>query len=197
MGCPVWHPPQSYHCMSSIPVSLPHVSAPEMILYTLSSATAVLNDSGLFRRQPHDLSHLKFATQLDPPKKGRRCVELGRTASIDKRAQPFYTGWYLKDLYSGADADRNGHTVVPSACTRKIAVMMAVHQGKFTLDQPVTIQAKYQDNRSGCFQHLQPGFTVQFRDLLVMMIIVSDNTSTGTVADMLGLDAINEFWTLK
>lgn len=118
-------------------------------------------------------------------------------------AQPFYTGWYLKDLQSGADADRNGHTVVPSASTRKIAVMMAalraVHQGTLTLDQPVTIQSKYQDNRSGCCQHLQPGFTIQFRDLLVMMIIVSDNTSTGTVAgtvaDMLGLDEINEFYT--
>jgi beta-lactamase class A len=111
--------------------------------------------------------------------------------------QPFDTGWYLKDLRSGAEADRGGHIVVPSASTRKIAVMMAamkaVHEGKIALDQPVTIQAKYQDNNSGCFQHLQPGFTIQFRDALVMMIIVSDNTCTGTVADMVGLDEINAF----
>jgi beta-lactamase class A len=55
----------------------------------------------------------------------------------------------------------------------------------------VTIQAKYQNNDSGCFQHLQPGFTIQLRDALVMMIIVSDNTCTGTVVDMVGLDPIN------
>ena len=108
---------------------------------------------------------------------------------------PFHTGWYLKDLRTGYTAHRNGHVVVPSASTRKIAIMMtalkAVHEGKLALDQPVTIQAKYQNNDSGCFQHLQPGFIIQLRDVLVMMIIVSDNTCTGTVVDMVGLDAIN------
>ena len=110
---------------------------------------------------------------------------------------PFHTGWYLKDLASGAEADRNGQVVVPSASTRKISILMAalkaVNEGRFRLDQPVEIQAKYQNNDSGCFQHLQPGFTIQFRDCLVMMIIVSDNTCTGTVVDMLGLDCINDF----
>jgi beta-lactamase class A len=66
-----------------------------------------------------------------------------------------------------------------------------VHEGLLTLDQPVTIQAKYQNNDSGCFQHLRPGFTIQFFDALVMMIIVSDNTCTGTIADMVGLDQVN------
>src|SRR5919109_4898461 len=108
---------------------------------------------------------------------------------------PFHTGWYLKALRTGETAHRHGHVVVPSASTRKIAIMMtalkAVHEGKLALDQPVTIQAKYQNNDSGCFQHLQPGFTIQLRDVLVMMIIVSDNTCTGTVADLVGLEPIN------
>ena len=69
-------------------------------------------------------------------------------------AQPFDTGWHLKDLRSGAELDRSGHVVVPSASTRKIAILMtalkAVNEGKLALDQPVTIQAKYQDNVSGC-----------------------------------------------
>ncbi len=110
-------------------------------------------------------------------------------------SQPFHTGWYLKDLRTGAAADRHGNVIVPSASTRKIAIMMAalkgVHAGDFALDQPVTIQAKYQHNNSGCFQHLRPGFTITFQDALVMMIIVSDNTCTGTVADMVGLDRVN------
>ena len=110
---------------------------------------------------------------------------------------PFQSGWYLKDLRSGEEADRDGDVVVTSASTRKIAILAAalkaVHDGRFTLDQPVTIDAKYQDNNSGVFQHLQPGFTIQFRDALTMMIIVSDNTCTGTVADMVGLDQVNAF----
>jgi beta-lactamase class A len=108
---------------------------------------------------------------------------------------PFHTGWYLSDLRTGETGERHGRVVVPSASTRKISILMAalqaVHAGRLSLDQPVTILAKYQDNDSGVFQHLTPGFTITFRDALVMMIIVSDNTCTGTVVDMLGLDSIN------
>lgn len=109
--------------------------------------------------------------------------------------QQFQTGWYLKDLETGAEADRAGHVVVPSASTRKIAILAtalaAVNRGDLRLDQPVTILERYQHNNSGCFQHLRPGFTITLRDALVMMIIVSDNTCTGTVADLVGLDRVN------
>ena len=107
----------------------------------------------------------------------------------------FHTGWHLKDLNTGAAAHRNGDMVVPSASTRKIAILMAAlkaaHEGRLSLDQPVVMEAKYQNNDSGCFQHFQPGFTIQFKDALTMMIIVSDNTCTGTVSDMVGLDQVN------
>ncbi len=108
-------------------------------------------------------------------------------------ALPFTSSWYLKDLATGARADRFGAVPVPSASTRKISIMMAalaaVHAGKLALDQRVTIDAKYQDNDSGTFQHLTPGFWITFRDALVMMIIVSDNTCTGTVVDLVGLES--------
>ncbi len=112
-------------------------------------------------------------------------------------ALPFQTSWYLKNLGSGERADRMGDVPVPSASTRKISIMMAalkaVHDGKLSLDQKVTIDAKYQDNDSGTFQHLTPGFWITFRDCLVMMIIVSDNTCTGTVVDLVGLGEVQRF----
>jgi len=112
-------------------------------------------------------------------------------------ALPFQTSWYLKDLASGARADRLGDVPVPSASTRKISIMMAalaaVHAGKLALDQKVTIDAKYQDNDSGTFQHLTPGFWITFRDALVMMIIVSDNTCTGLVVDLVGLGPLQRY----
>ena len=108
--------------------------------------------------------------------------------------QPFHTGWFLKDLRTGQTSSRLGDVVVPSASTRKIAILMAalkaVNEGRLALDQPVTIDAKYQNNNSGTFQHLRPGFTITFEDALVMMIIVSDNTCTGQVADLVGLDQV-------
>ena len=91
--------------------------------------------------------------------------------------QPFTTSWYFKDLKTGETADRAGDIVVPSASTRKISIMMtalaACHAGSLSLDQPFSIEAKYQDTDSGTFQFLTPGFEITFRDALVMMIIVS------------------------
>ena len=112
-------------------------------------------------------------------------------------ALPFQTSWYLHDLTSGERADRLGDTPVPSASTRKISILMAalkaVQDGKLALDQKVTIDSRYQDNDSGTFQHLTPGFSITLRDALVMMIIVSDNTCTGTVVDLVGLGEIQRF----
>jgi beta-lactamase class A len=112
-------------------------------------------------------------------------------------AVPFPVSWYLKDLASDAHADRRGNVPVPSASTRKISIMMAtlaaVHAGKLALDQKLTIEARYQDNDSGTFQHLTPGFWVTLRDALVMMIIVSDNTCTGMVVDAVGLSNVQRY----
>ena len=112
---------------------------------------------------------------------------------------PFQTGWYLKDLKNQQDANHLGATIVPSASTRKIAILMTamkwINDGKLSLEQPILIDEsnQYVENASGCLQYFRPGFTVQLYDVLTMMIIVSDNTSTGIVANLLGLDAINKF----
>lgn len=111
--------------------------------------------------------------------------------------QPFITTWYLKDLRTGKEVDRDGPAVISSASTRKISIMMAtlnqVNQGTLSLDDPFLIEEKYQDNRSGCFCHLRPGFTVQLYDAIVMMIIASDNTCTGKIVDLVGIDQVNAY----
>src|SRR5262245_8918818 len=112
-------------------------------------------------------------------------------------ALPFDTSWYLRDLATGETADRRGGVPVPSASTRKISIMMvalaAVHAGKLHLDQKLTVEARYQDYDSGTFQHLTPGFSISLRDAMVMMIIVSDNTCTGMVADQVGVPEIQRW----
>jgi len=109
----------------------------------------------------------------------------------------FEVSWHLKDLATGATANRRGDVAVPSASTRKISIMMAalaaVHAGKLSLDQKVTIDTRFQDNDSGTFQHLTPGFWITLRDAMVMMIIVSDNTCTGHVVDLVGLSNVQRY----
>jgi beta-lactamase class A len=125
------------------------------------------------------------------------CSMQNLAAKLNERcdSQAFDTYWYLKDLKTGEEAARNGDTVVPSASTRKIAILMTalkqVNDGRRSLDEKFLIEAEYQNTTSGTFQHLKPGFEITFFDALVMMIIVSDNTCTGKVADIVGLDEVN------
>jgi beta-lactamase class A len=111
--------------------------------------------------------------------------------------QPFKTRFYLKNLKTGEEADRDGDTVVYSASTRKISILMAlmkeVQDGKISLDDPFIGEAKYQDNQSGCFQHFKPGFQITLFDAATMMIIVSDNTCTGSIVDMLTTEKLNDY----
>ena len=109
----------------------------------------------------------------------------------------FDVKWYVKDLQTGESLNRNGDEIGPSASTRKISILMAamkfVNEGKISLTDEIVPDSKYFGTHSGCFQHFLPGFKVKFHDLLTMMIIVSDNVSTGTVTEILTLDYINEF----
>ena len=123
--------------------------------------------------------------------------ELNKTLNDICDSQLFNVKWYFKDLKTGESLDRNGDEIGPSASTRKISILMAamkaIHEGKINLLDEIIPEEKYFGTNSGCFQHFLPGFKVKFQDLLTMMIIVSDNVSTGTVTEMLTLDYINDF----
>lgn len=114
-------------------------------------------------------------------------------------ARPFTTGWYVKDLTSGREAHRGGHTPVPSASTRKTSIMMAalsaVHQGRLDLTEPVTIEERLQkDVASGTYRYMTPGCTIPLRDAIVNMIITSDNVCTQIVLERLGGSATMDDW---
>jgi beta-lactamase class A len=111
-------------------------------------------------------------------------------------AQPFVTTWYLKDLITGAEADRGGDVVLPSASTRKTSILMhalsRVHDGTLRLDEPCTIERRLQEGvDSGTYQYMTPGCVIPLRDALVNMIITSDNVCTQIVLERLDRDALN------
>ena len=121
--------------------------------------------------------------------------ELAATLNRLCDEQPFHTGWFVKSMASGWSASRHGDVVIPSASTRKVAIMTATfaaaRAGRLSLDQPVEIDAEHQKTDWGCFQFLKPGFSISLRDAVILMIIISDNTCTGIVADLVGLDAVS------
>lgn len=111
--------------------------------------------------------------------------------------QPFTSHWYVKNLRTNEEAHRAGDVVLYGASTRKVPIMMGVmkqvHEGRLSLDQPFTIEEKYQKNMNGSFAHFKPGFQITLYDALIMSIILSDNTCNGKIVDMLGLDWLNEY----
>lgn len=124
--------------------------------------------------------------------------------------QAFQTHLYVRDLATGDVYARNAETVVSSGSTRKLYIMMAalreVARGRFALDTPFTLDEEYQRRSShgkvpgetlfnytaGIFQNFAAGTEITFQDAINMMIVVSDNTCTGKLVDLIGVENINE-----
>lgn len=105
--------------------------------------------------------------------------------------------FYFKNLRSGEETGREENIITSSASVRKIAILMAalksVNDNKIKLSDKIKIDKKFQKNRSGILRYLVSGFELSFENLLLLMIIISDNTATGHVVDIIGLDHINEY----
>ncbi|WP_426959404.1 serine hydrolase [Muricoccus radiodurans] len=113
-------------------------------------------------------------------------------------AQPFDTSWYVKDLRGGGEADRAGHVPVPSASTRKTSIMMAalkaVHEGRLDLAEPVTFEERFRkDVASGTYRYMTAGCVLPLRDVIVNMMITSDNVCTQMVLERLTLEEMDGF----
>lgn len=112
--------------------------------------------------------------------------------------QPFVTTWCVRDMRTGAEAERDGHRPLPSASTRKISIMMAllrkVHAGTVSLEEPcVMTEALKHEVASGSLRYMTAGLTIPLRDAMVQMIILSDNVCTKMVLERLTLAELNDF----
>ena len=105
-------------------------------------------------------------------------------------------GFTALDLTSGERFALNEDVSYPQASAIKIAILMEVfkqaHEGKFKLTDLRRIEQKDKTAGSGVLIELGDG-TVQLslRDLCVLMIVLSDNTATNLLLDLVGRDNLN------
>jgi len=105
-------------------------------------------------------------------------------------------GFAALDLTSGERFALNDNLTYPQASAIKIAILMEVlkqaHEGKFKLTDLRRIERKDKTAGSGVLLELGDG-TVQLslHDLCVLMIVLSDNTATNLLLDLVGLENIN------
>ena len=99
-------------------------------------------------------------------------------------------GIAVHHIESGEETLIDGDTVFPTASLFKVPVMIEIfkqaHAGRFDLDDRLELKTRYKTLTTGVLLHLQDGLQPTVRDLVMLMIIVSDNTATTMLMELVG-----------
>ncbi len=119
-------------------------------------------------------------------------------ASVERTTKSVNAAWgiYVKSLESGEeiaiDADRQMETMSTIKIPLMIEAFEQIKAGKFKLTDKYTFAQADSQPGTGTIQRLDPGAVMTVKDLITMMIIVSDNTATEVLYRMVGgPDAVN------
>jgi beta-lactamase class A len=84
----------------------------------------------------------------------------------------------------------NGEALFPTASTFKVPVMVEVYAqaraGKFAISDRLVMTQAQKTMGSGVIQALDVGLAPTIRDLMMLMIIISDNTATDMLVELVG-----------
>jgi beta-lactamase class A len=104
-------------------------------------------------------------------------------------------GVAARNLLTGEEIVINGDLRFPTASAIKTAVMVeAYHQasrGTLSLDTTIQLQKADKVGGSGVLNGLSDGLALPIRDLVHLMIVVSDNTATNLLVNRLGTENID------
>src|SRR2546423_14545804 len=102
---------------------------------------------------------------------------------------------FAKNLDNGQTYSYNGDERVRTASTIKIAVMIEafarVAEGRAKWTDEVVLTKDKKVSGSGILTELSDGLRLTLRDAVNLMMILSDNTATNLVLDVLTTDAVN------
>jgi beta-lactamase class A len=124
-----------------------------------------------------------------------------QSAKLDEQIKNLVTPFkgkvslYAKNLDTGETYALNGDERVRTASTIKIAVMIEafarVAEGKAKWTDEVTLTKEKKVSGSGILFELSDNLHLTLRDALNLMMMLSDNTATNLVLDVLTTDAVN------
>jgi beta-lactamase class A len=113
-------------------------------------------------------------------------------ASIERTTRSINATWgiYVKSIETGEeiaiDADRQMETMSTIKIPLMIEAFEQIKAGRFKLTDKYTLVASDVQPGTGTIQRLDPGAVMTVKDLLTLMIIVSDNTATEVLYRMVG-----------
>jgi beta-lactamase class A len=118
-------------------------------------------------------------------------------AAIKARIAGFkgHVSLYAKHLETGASYSLTGDEPVRTASTIKFPIMIACFaeaaEGKLDLSEMVKLTAEEKVSGSGILQDLTDGREYPLRDLIVLMIALSDNTATNLIINRITANTVN------
>jgi beta-lactamase class A len=103
----------------------------------------------------------------------------------------------MKNLATGDEIALDSDRVFETFSVIKLAIAAEVlhqaDQGKFSLSDRIPLTAANERLPSGVLYALDPGLTPTVKDLLTLMIIISDNDATDALADKVGRDKVTAY----
>jgi len=128
-------------------------------------------------------------------------ISAAAQSTLDDRVKPIVASFkgkvslFAKNLDTGETYGLNPDERVRTASTIKIAVMIEafarVNEGKAKWTDEVVLTKEKKVSGSGILFELSDGLKLTLRDAVNLMMIVSDNTATNLVLDLLTTDAVN------
>lgn len=117
--------------------------------------------------------------------------------SLDWSGFPGRVGFAAWDLTEREPVTWHADRPVHPASTIKVLILMAalreVHRGRLTLDRELPLpEPDERAGGSGVLWELPGVRTMIVRDLLTLMVVISDNAATNVVIDAIGFPAINK-----
>lgn len=111
------------------------------------------------------------------------------------RASDANIGVAIRHIESGQELMIQADTPVPLASVVKIPVLVEAFRqlevGLFRLDDRWPLEQRHKALGSGILCQFDVGLSPTVKDLLTLMIIISDNTATDLVMERLGIEAID------
>jgi beta-lactamase class A len=103
---------------------------------------------------------------------------------------------YAAQLNTGKTVGLDAGAAVQTASVIKLTIlfeaMEQVREGKAHWDDKITLQPGDAVSGSGLLLFLDTPQTLTLKDILTLMIVMSDNTATNLAMDKIGLDAVND-----
>ncbi len=129
------------------------------------------------------------------------CALPARAADLQKQLEGMAKkhkgtlAFYAKELKTGRTVAVNADVPVKTASVIKLAIFLEAFRqldaGKRKLTDVVAVDDVNRSDGSGVLGFMHTGLQVTLEDLLNLMMIISDNTATNLLIDVLGVDAVN------